>query len=99
MVKQPGQGTHIVDGGHEEEDDADDVDGKDGSQEDQHDDLLEEERESRGNLLDCLLRDNQRARRAQESAEPRNSNKTANRLRKLHKSRPGTVSGCGFFDF
>lgn len=52
MVKQPGQGTHIVDGSHEEEDDADDVNGKDGSQEDQHDDLLKEVRETRGNSLD-----------------------------------------------
>lgn len=44
LTKQPGKGTHIVDGRHEEEDDADDVNGKDGSQEDQHDDLLEGER-------------------------------------------------------
>lgn len=50
LSKQPGEGTHIVDGSHEEEDDADDVNGKDGSQEDQHDDLLEGGRErERGN--------------------------------------------------
>lgn len=57
VIKQPGQGTHIVDGSHKEEDDANDVNGKDGSQEDQHDDLLEGERDERKRVTPlCVLK-------------------------------------------
>lgn len=37
------------------------------------------------------VEDNQRANLAQGSTEARNSNKAENRLRKLHKSRLGTI--------
>lgn len=64
-LKQPGQGTHVVDGSHEQEDDANDVNGKDGSQEDQHDDLLEGERGERKLVTPLFftmcVKDNQRA--------------------------------------
>lgn len=48
VIKQPGWRTHIVDGGHEEQDDANDVNGKDGSEEDQHGDCAGERGRDRG---------------------------------------------------
>lgn len=107
VMKQPGEGTHVVDGRHEEEDDADDVNGKDGSQEDQHDGLLEAERErERGGrklvtplFFVVAVEENQRANWAEESAEPRTSAEAETRLRKRLKGRLGSVSGRGFFDF
>lgn len=64
VIKQPGQGTHIVDGSHKEEDDANDVNGKDGSQEDQHDDLLEGERREETRYTTLCVEDNERANSA-----------------------------------